>query len=120
MGGQVYLAAANHNGTVAVLDSQGQALWSGSMGGYLRRLRAYDLDGDGNSELVTGGENNAVVIFDAAAGGNEAELHLGQTITEIRDAELNGDPASRELVVGGKEGGVWALDSRRVPALVSS
>ncbi len=109
--GQVYLAAANHNGTLAVYDSQGQQLWISGIGGNLRRMRAYDLDGDGTSELVTGGENNAVMVFDAASGTVEAELHLGQTITEIRDAELNGDPASRELVVGGKEGGVWALSS---------
>ena len=107
--GQIQLAAANHDGSVAVYDSQGGRRWTASLGGILRRMRAYDLDGDGMGELVTGGENNILRIFDAGTGQVEVEYSTGQTITEIRDAELNGDPTSRELVVGGKDGGVWAL-----------
>jgi len=110
--GQILLAAANHDGSVAVFDSQGGRLWTASLGGILRRMRAYDLDGDGMGEMVTGGENNLFRIFDAGSGAVEAEYNTGQTITEIREAELNGEPSSRELIVGGKDGGVWALDAQ--------
>ena len=30
-------------------------------------------------------------------------------MSEVREVELNGDPSSREIVVGGKDGGVWAF-----------
>ena len=33
---------------------------------------------------------------------------VGQAVTEIRLAELDGDPGTREVVAGGKNGGVWA------------
>jgi hypothetical protein len=36
---------------------------------------------------------------------------LGQAVSEVREVELNGDPSSREIVVGGKEGGVWAFSN---------
>ena len=34
---------------------------------------------------------------------------MGQAVTEVRVVELNGDPSSREFVVGGKDGGIWAF-----------
>jgi hypothetical protein len=34
---------------------------------------------------------------------------LGQAVSEIRIVELNGEPSSREIIVGGKKGGVWAF-----------
>ena len=110
-GGQRYLAAANHDGTVAVFDENGTALWQYSLGGLLRRLRAYDLNGDGVSELLVGGEASAFVMLDASTGKVLHTFSPGQIITEIRSAEINGDPSSLEIVMGGKEGGVWALDS---------
>src|SRR5215213_7171888 len=39
------------------------------------------------------------------------EKALGQAISEVREVELNGDPSSREVVVGGKDGGVWAFSN---------
>jgi len=109
--GQVQLAAANHDGSLAVYDSQGSRRWTASLGGILRRMRAYDLDGDGMGEMVTGGENNILRIFDADTGSLEEEYPTGQTITEIRAGELDGNPSAQELVVGGKDGGVWALNA---------
>jgi hypothetical protein len=34
---------------------------------------------------------------------------MGQAVSEVRVVELNGEPSSREFVVGGKDGGVWAF-----------
>ncbi|MFM8321177.1 MAG: PQQ-binding-like beta-propeller repeat protein, partial [Chloroflexota bacterium] len=106
--GQAWLAAANHDGTVMLLDAQGAALWQYTLAGGLRRLRAYDLNGDGTSELALGGELGTLALLDAAGGSELWSRPLGQAVSEIREAEADGDPASRELIVGGKDGGVWA------------
>jgi hypothetical protein len=107
--GQTFLAAANHDGSVALFDEQGQPVWSYHLESTLRRLRSYDLDGDGSSEILVGGDSGKLVILDAAAGNVESSASLGQPITEIREAEVDAEPSSREFVAGGKEGGVWAL-----------
>lgn len=105
--GKIYLAAANHNGSVALYDAQGKTLWTYSTG-VLRRLRAYDLNGDGTGEILLGGDGGRLIVLDAATGKERLSQALGQAITEIREAEINGEPSSREFVVGGKNGGVWA------------
>jgi outer membrane protein assembly factor BamB len=106
--GKIYLAAANHDGHVALYDATGQTLWTGSTG-VLRRLRAYDLNGDGNSEILLGTDNGQLFILDAKTGRELFTRHMGQAVTEIREVEANGEPSSREFVAGGKEGGVWAF-----------
>ncbi len=111
VGGQRHLAAANHDGLVALYDERGAEQWTYQYNGPLRRLRAYDLDGDGTSELLLGGDNGYLVILDAARGTPRGEQRLGQAIVEIREVELDGKPSAREFVVGGKGGGVWAFDA---------
>jgi outer membrane protein assembly factor BamB len=110
IGGKIYLAAANHDGHVALYDVSGNALWTYSTD-ILRRLRAYDLNGDGSGEILLGTEYGKLIALDAATGNERFTRSLGQALTEIREVEANGDPASREFVVGGKEGGVWAFTS---------
>jgi hypothetical protein len=108
--GEVFLAAANHDGTVGLFDSNGQQLWTYQLNGALRRLRSFDLNGDGTSEILIGGDGGELVVLNAANGKPVFTKTLGQTITEIREAELNGEPTTREIVVGGKTNGVWAID----------
>jgi hypothetical protein len=108
IGGQPHVAIATNDGAVAVFDSQGNQVWSHSLG-QLRRMRAFDLNSDGDSEVVTGGEYGAFGIYSAADGSVLFEKSLGQAVSEVRIMELNGDPSSREIVVGGKDGGVWAF-----------
>jgi hypothetical protein len=105
--GQTYLASASHDGTVTVFDGNGAQVWSTQME-QLRRMRAFDLNGDGTSEVITGGEYGAFMIYSAADGNTLFSNSLGQAVSEVREVELNGDPSSREIVVGGKDGGVWA------------
>ena len=106
--GQTLLAVATRDGSVAVIDGSGKALWNGGQE-QLRRMRAFDLNGDGTSEVITGGEYGTFRIYNAADGSLLFETSLGQAVSEIREVELNGDPSSREIVAGGKDGGVWAF-----------
>ncbi|MCQ3939178.1 MAG: hypothetical protein DPW18_19345 [Chloroflexi bacterium] len=108
IGGQIHVAIASNDGTVTVYDSQGSPVWQVSQE-QLRRMRAFDLNADGNSEIITGGEYGAFKIYNAADGSILFEKSLGQAISEVREVELNGDPSSREIVAGGKDGGVWAF-----------
>ena len=110
IGGAIQLAVASHNGALAVLDSEGKAIWNTSQEA-LRRMRAFDLNGDGNSEIITGGEYGAFYIYGAADGNTLFNTSLGQAVSEVREVELNGDPSSREIVAGGKDGGVWAFSN---------
>ncbi|MBN2118336.1 MAG: PQQ-binding-like beta-propeller repeat protein [Anaerolineales bacterium] len=108
--GQMYLAAAANGGNIAVLDAQGNPIWSHSQE-QLRRLRAFDLDSDGDSEIITGGEYGAFFIYSAVDGSTLFKTRLGQAVSEVREVELNGDPSAREIVAGGKDGGVWAFSN---------
>lgn len=108
IGGQVFLATATNGGSLAVYDAQGDQVWSQSQE-QLRRLRAFDLNSDGNSEIITGGEYGAFFIYSAADGATLFNKSLGQAVSEVREVEINGDPSSREIVAGGKDGGVWAF-----------
>ncbi len=108
IGGQVHVAIASNDGTVKVFASDGTTVWTVNQE-ELRRMRAFDLNADGNSEIITGGEFGAFKIYNAANGQVLFEKSLGQAVSEVREVELNGDPSSREIVVGGKDGGVWAF-----------
>ncbi len=108
IGGQRYVAAANHNGMLALFDENGQQRWNYNSGGALRRMRAFDLNGDGTSEIVAGGDSGKFVMLSAAEGNELWHESLGQAVTDARDINVDGDPKAREIVVGGKDGGVWA------------
>ncbi len=107
--GQTYVAIANRDGVISVYDSHGALVWTQDTE-TLRRMRAYDLNGDGNSEVLFGGEYGEFTIYDATDGSIIYRDSLGQAISEIREVELDGDPSAREIIVGGKNGGVWAFD----------
>lgn len=108
IGGQTYFAVASHNGTVSLLDESGNSVWSNNQS-QIRRMRAFDLNGDGNSEVITGSEFGDFYIYSAVDGSTLFNKSLGQAVSEVREVELNGDPSSHEIVVGGKDGGVWAF-----------
>ncbi len=112
--GGTMLAAANIDGSVALFDAQGQQVWTFNLAGGLRRLRAYDLNSDGQGEVLLGGETGRFIILNASNGDTLADNSMGQTITEIREIEFDGDPSSREVVVGGKGGGVYFCNSQGV------
>lgn len=108
IGGQIHVTIASNDGTVKVFSSDGNTVWTANQE-QLRRMRAFDLNADGNSEVITGGEYGAFKIYSAVDGSILFESSLGQAVSEVREVELNGDPSSREIVAGGKDGGVWAF-----------
>ncbi len=111
--GRMAVAAATYAGDLAVLDANGAPLWQSSgASARLRRLRVYDLNGDGRGEIVLGWENGRVEARSATDGKAIWQARMGQRVQEIHDAELNGDPSNREIVVGGKEGAVVGYSSQ--------
>jgi outer membrane protein assembly factor BamB len=107
--GKPFVIVASQDGSMTLLDEKGQRQWLFTYPSQLRRLRSYDLNGDGNSEILLGGEAGRLIILDSRTGRPALDQVQGQVLTEIREAELDGDPKSREILVGGKKGGVWAL-----------
>lgn len=108
--GKIHLAVASHSGDFGVLDGNGAILWMNKTE-QLRRMRSYDLFGDGTSEILTGGEYGEFAIWHGGEGTRIFVNGMGQPVSEIRTAEINGDPSSIEIIVGGKDGGLWALDA---------
>ena len=108
IGGQVHIAIATNDGVVKIFAADGKNVWTVNQE-ELRRMRAFDLNADGNSEIITGGEYGLFRIYNAADGQVLFEKTLGQAVSEVREVELDGDPSSREIVVGGKDGGIWAF-----------
>jgi WD40 repeat protein len=116
IGGQIHLAVASHDGSVVVLNQRGENIWNTNQE-QLRRMRAFDLNSDGNSEIITGGEYGALFVYSAVDGNILHTQEMGQAVSEVRVVELNGEPSSREFVVGGKDGGVWAFSFNGATAL---
>ena len=103
-----WVVAADMDGKVVALDSNGKVAWTFNVPGGLRRLRTEELMGPGKSAVLLGAEDGTLYVLDGSAGQTLWTTNVGQAITEIRLAELDGDPGTRELVVGGKRNGVWA------------
>lgn len=103
------IAAGLETGEVVVLTGQGQVMWQTAASGGLRRLRAFTLGGPQNGRVFVGGVNGELVVHDGAGGQPLWSASVGQAVNEIRPVEIDGDPATTELVVGGKDGGVWAF-----------
>jgi outer membrane protein assembly factor BamB len=108
MGKPQMIAAAETGGRVVALDGKGKIAWTFNVSGGLRRLRTYELIAPGQSAVLLGGENGMVYALEGATGKTLWTANAGQAVTEIRLAELDGNPGTREVVVGGKKGGVWA------------
>jgi outer membrane protein assembly factor BamB len=102
----------------SVLDASGAVRWRRISGAGLRRARSLE-PVTGESVVVLGEENGVVTALAGADGSELWSKNVGQPPTELRLAELDGDPASLELVVGGKKGGLWAF-SRTGSDLFSS
>jgi hypothetical protein len=109
------VVAARRSGQMVLLDAAGKVVANPLVRNPVRRLRVFDVDGDGRDEAVVGDESGAYQLV--AADGKQSPLgSIGDTVTEIRTLEADGDAASREIVVGGKRGGFVLLSGRTVRA----
>lgn len=102
------VALGDESGPVIVFDGQGRELWRTAASGGLRRLRAFPLGGPLAGRVLVGGVNGVLKVFQADTGQHLWEASLGQAVNEIRPVEVDGNPATNEMMVGGKDGGVWA------------
>lgn len=109
------VAMGLRDGRVVLLDGSGQAVFQQTLPDKLRRLRALEL-GEGDGVVFTGSDDGLVRRLDppARAGGAgsfqlKPVLPLGEDVTELRPAEIDGNPLSREIVAGGKRGRVMAV-----------
>jgi outer membrane protein assembly factor BamB len=110
--GKMAVVAANYAGNLALLDGGGGQLWNYKFMEPIRRVRVYDLNGDGTSEIIVGGLNGTVAALDAAEGTQLWTNSAGSRVQEIRDAQLDGDLKTREIVVGTKDGLVLAFNGK--------
>jgi len=115
MGKTQLLAVADRNGNVVALEGQGKPVWTFNVPGGLRRLRTYELITPGQSTVLIGGENGTLYALEGVTGKTLWTANAGQPIAEIRLAELDGNPGTREIVAGGKDGGVWAYNQTGAP-----
>jgi hypothetical protein len=121
LAGTTAVAAASYDGQIVLLDGQGQSLWAEkNFPERLRRLRAYDLDSDGSSEVIVGGEYGTVWALSGNKGEQLWSQSIGQRVQEIRDVEVDGDPATTEVAVGGKEGSLLVYNHQGQKLMVSS
>lgn len=102
------VALGDERGPVVVLNRQGQELWRTEASGGLRRLRAFPLGGPLAGRVLVGSVNGTLNVHQADTGQILWEASLGQAVNEIRPVEVDGNPATNEVMVGGKDGGVWA------------
>lgn len=110
--GRTAVAAANYAGNIALLDSEGGKIWEQLYREPIRRVRVYDLNGDGVSEIVIGGLNGNVSVVGAAKGDTLWTGNVGSRVQEVREARLDADPKTQEVVVGTKDGLVLAFDNK--------
>jgi outer membrane protein assembly factor BamB len=106
-GGDV-VALGDESGPVVALNGQGQELWRTDASGGLRRLRAFPLGGPLAGKVLVGSVAGQLTVHQADTGQIVWEANLGQAVNEIRPVEVDGNPATSEVMVGGKDGGVWA------------
>jgi outer membrane protein assembly factor BamB len=107
--GVMHLAGATYGGDVVLLDGVGATAWEILFPDEVRRLRAYDMNGDGTSEILLGGLNGLVWMVSAAGDNNLLwQTSIGSRVDEARFLELDGDPTQTEVAIGGKNGGVSA------------
>lgn len=105
-GAQFVLCAVKSG--LSVLDGKGLTRWNHPSAAGVRRARSLEPT-TGESVVVLGEEDGTIRVLAGADGSELWSKKLGQPPTELRLAELDDNPASLELVVGGKKGGLWAF-----------
>jgi outer membrane protein assembly factor BamB len=107
-GAQQILCATKQD--LSVVGADGRQRWQHNSSAGVRRARSLE-PSNGQSVVVLAEESGALSVLAALDGAVMWTRDLGQPATELRLAELDGDPKSLELVVGGKKGGLWAFSS---------
>jgi hypothetical protein len=109
------VAVARRAGAIVLLDAKGKVVASHEVRNPVRRLRVFDADGDGQDDAVVGDETGAYQIV--RRDGQPRPLgSLGETLTEIRTLEADGDVSHREYILGGKRGAFRVASGAKIQA----
>ena len=102
--------AASRNYLLYAFDGDGQPCGSQLLDA-ASDLAVGDVNGDAKPEIVCACEDGRVRVVDAG-GTSIAWYQTGAWARQVRLCELDGDPASREIVVTSDDGGVYGLQVR--------
>ena len=109
------VAVARRSGEIVLLDARGKTVAGLRVSHPVRRLRVFDLDGDGRDEALIGDEGGYYQAL--GADGKSAALgSLADAVTEIRALRSGGGTAPRSFVVAGKRGAFVLHSGRTVLA----
>jgi outer membrane protein assembly factor BamB len=106
-GGQQLVLCATKS-ELQVFDGAGHVVWRHPSSAGVRRARSLEPT-PRESVVVVGEESGSLTALSGATGSTLWSKELGQPATELRLAEVDGDPAALELVVGAKKGGLWVF-----------
>ncbi|MGE0455784.1 MAG: FG-GAP repeat domain-containing protein [Vicinamibacteria bacterium] len=97
-------------GELAVLGPDGLPIASVRLKSSVRRLRTFDRDGDGSTELFVGCDDNWMYVYDASGKLVDAVLVVSRSVVEIRPAETDRNPKTREALAGDRDGNVAVVE----------
>ena len=106
--GKLETVAASRNYMLYFFDSDGQLLRQVNLLTAVRDLAIADLTGDGIPEIIAACEDGTVKVLDAE-GQVIAWFKGGGWMRHVEVVELDGDPATREIVATCDDGSIYAL-----------
>ncbi|MBV9688614.1 MAG: PQQ-like beta-propeller repeat protein, partial [Ktedonobacteraceae bacterium] len=96
---------------VYAFNETGGMLWSYQAEQVVRRVRAYDIDRDGNVEIVVGSEDHFVYVLSSVDGTLLWSYKTNGWIRAVFSADIDGDGEIETLAASGDRH-LYALDSK--------
>lgn len=109
--GKLETVAASRNYLLYAFDCNGQPLWQTNLLDAASDLAVGDVNGDRQPEIVCACEDGQVKVVDAI-GKVIACYQTGGWVRQVRVCELDGNPATTEIVAACDDGGVYALQMK--------
>ncbi|MCE5241138.1 hypothetical protein LLH23_21960 [bacterium] len=109
--GKLETVAGAKNYLLYGFDSEGKLLWHRNLLDVPRQVKAADMNGDGKPELLVAGEDRTVRVL-GARGDDLASFRGEGWMRQVTPAELDGNPATRELLATCDDGAVYALQMK--------
>ncbi|MGD9496942.1 MAG: FG-GAP-like repeat-containing protein [Armatimonadota bacterium] len=110
--GRLEAAAASRNFLLYLFDADGQPVWQSNLLDVARDIAIADVTGDERLEIVCACEDGTVKVV-SAEGEVVAWYQAGAWVRHVRACELDGDPATAEVVATCDDGRVYALQVAR-------
>lgn len=105
-------AVSSRNYLLYLFDADGQPIWQTNLMDVAREVEIADVTGDNTPEIVCACEDGQVKIVDAS-GEIVAWYQTGSWVRQVRVCELDGDPATAEIVATSDDGHIYGLTVAR-------